>query len=290
MNKSVLLILFLFVGVVAFAQKTKNVSASYTYYAPETMSIEEAKRTALERAKIQAIADEFGTIVSQSSSTIVSNKNGESDTKFFSVGGSDVKGEWIETFGEPKYDISFEDHLLVVSVALNGKIRQIPEGRAIIDSKILRNGVDLRNEDDTFGNGDDLFLSFKSSLDGYLLIYLLDYQSSNAYCLLPYKKSKDTAQKIDQNENYIFFSRSHAPGFQDGIVDEYTLTNSGADNVEHNDIVMLFSPKMLVKGTSEDNGEGYPRQMSLDTFEKWRSQIISNPEVQIIKKGIYIQQ
>ena len=99
--------LFLF-ALPALAQRTEKVRAEYIYHAPENISLEEAKRIALERAKIQAIADEFGTIVSQSNTTMVSNRNGESSSDFFSLGGSEVKGEWIETIGQPSYDINYE--------------------------------------------------------------------------------------------------------------------------------------------------------------------------------------
>ena len=91
MNRFILFIILISSFLMGYPQKTAKVSATYTYYAPETMSIEEAKRVALDRAKIQAIADEFGTIVSQSTSTVITNKNGESDTQFFALGGSDVK-------------------------------------------------------------------------------------------------------------------------------------------------------------------------------------------------------
>ena len=101
------------------AQRTEKVRAEYIYHAPENISLEEAKRIALERAKIQAIADEFGTIVSQSNTTLVSNRNGESSTDFFSLGGSEVKGEWIETIGQPSYDISYEQNMLVVKVTVS---------------------------------------------------------------------------------------------------------------------------------------------------------------------------
>ena len=97
MNRFILTIIFASSFMICYSQRTSKVSATYTYYAPETMSVEEAKRVALDRAKIQAIADEFGTVVSQSTTTVISNKNGESDTQVFSLGGSDVKGEWIET-------------------------------------------------------------------------------------------------------------------------------------------------------------------------------------------------
>lgn len=49
--------------VVIFAQRVQKVTGNYTYYAPENVTVEEAKRTALDRAKQSAIADAFGTLV-----------------------------------------------------------------------------------------------------------------------------------------------------------------------------------------------------------------------------------
>ena len=59
-------------SLVAVAQKTERVTATYTYYAPEHVSIEEARRVALQRAQLQAIADAFGTIVTQTNATTLS--------------------------------------------------------------------------------------------------------------------------------------------------------------------------------------------------------------------------
>jgi len=58
-------VLFLFVAI-TYAQKMQKVTATYTYYAPENVTLEEAKRTALDRAKLSAIADAYGTLVTQS--------------------------------------------------------------------------------------------------------------------------------------------------------------------------------------------------------------------------------
>jgi hypothetical protein len=132
------------------------------------MSVEEAKRTALERAKIQAIADEFGTLVSQSTSTIITNNNGESDTQFFSLGGSDVKGEWIETIGEPTFDIKFEDHYLILNCSVRGAIREINQEHIEISAKLMRNGTTSRYESFEFKAGDDMFLSIQSPVDGFI--------------------------------------------------------------------------------------------------------------------------
>ena len=72
------------------AQKIEKVHGEYTYHVPDNISFEAGKRTALERAKIQALADAFGTLVSQSNSTIVKNENGKSSVDFLSIGGSNV--------------------------------------------------------------------------------------------------------------------------------------------------------------------------------------------------------
>ena len=103
MVRSLFTSILLSVAAVSFAQKVQKVTATYTYYAPENVTLEEAKHTALDRAKISAIADAFGTLVTQNNSTVITNQNGESDNRFFSLGGSEVKGEWVETIKEPVY-------------------------------------------------------------------------------------------------------------------------------------------------------------------------------------------
>ena len=122
-----------------FSQKIERVHGEYTYYVPKNISLDEGKRTALERAKIQALSDTFGTIVSQSNSTIVKSDNGKSDIDFLSLGGSDVKGEWIETVGEPKFNIFYDKGMLVVNVSVEGKARAITTSGIDLDVKVLRN-------------------------------------------------------------------------------------------------------------------------------------------------------
>lgn len=53
-------------SISSFPQKIKTVDGEYTYVVPETVDLEKAKSIALERIKIQLIAEEFGTTVSQS--------------------------------------------------------------------------------------------------------------------------------------------------------------------------------------------------------------------------------
>ena len=141
--RSIITVCLLFFALPILAQRTEKVRAEYVYHAPENISLEEAKRIALERSKIQAIADEFGTIVSQSNTTLVSNRNGESSTDFFSLGGSEVKGEWIETIGQPEYKINYDQGMLVVKAIVSGRIREIVSAQIDIKAEVLCNGTVL---------------------------------------------------------------------------------------------------------------------------------------------------
>lgn len=251
MNRFILFILLASSFLVGYSQRAAKVSATYTYHAPETMSVEEAKRVALDRAKIQAIADEFGTIVSQSTSTVITNKNGESDTQFFALGGSDVKGEWIETIGNPEYQLKFENHFLIVECSVKGKAREIVSAKIEFEAKILRNGTELRFEDVNFRDGDDLYLYFQSPINGYLAVYLLDELSQTVYCILPYKAQAFSAYPVLANKEYVMFSRKGADKSERPLVDEYTLNCE--NEKEFNTLYILFSPSLIGKRNGFDD-------------------------------------
>ena len=258
---------FLCVGT--FAQRTEKVYAEYIYHAPENISLEEAKRIALERAKIQAIADEFGTIVSQSNTTLVSNRNGESSSDFFSLGGSEVKGEWIETIGKPEYEIDYEQGMLVVKAMVSGRIREIVSAQIDLKAEVLCNGTDLKFARSDFKSGDDLYLYFQSPVNGYLAVYLLDEVSQMVYCLLPYKSSSEAVTPIEKDKPYIFFSAKHA-GDKGYLVDEYTMTCTNP--VERNTIYVVFSPNEFAKANSNNVDELLPQELSFEEFQRWFSE------------------
>ena len=67
------------------AAKTKTIKAEYIYYAPENVTVEQAKQTALQRARLQGLAEEFGTNMRQDILTILNNINGESNASVFKL-------------------------------------------------------------------------------------------------------------------------------------------------------------------------------------------------------------
>lgn len=249
-----------------FAQKIERVHGEYAYQVPDNISLEEGKRTALERAKIQALVDAFGTLVSQSNSTIVKNEEGKSSVDFLSIGGSDVKGEWIETLGEPKFDIFYENNALIIKATIDGKAREIKNASIDFEAKLLRNGTDLKSESDEFRNGDDLYLYFKSSINGYLAVYLLDETTQQVFCLLPYKSSGEPAYTIGHDKPYVFFSCQKADR-NPNAVDEYNMTCE--HSLEQNTIYIVFSPNMFAKANTKNEDAGLPRQLPLKEFLRW---------------------
>lgn len=263
-----ILSLFLFILIAfcsAMAQKTMTVDAEYTYRAPEDVSLSQAKKDALERAKIQAIADAFGTIVSESNTLRMTNKNGHSDVDFLSIGGSDVKGEWIETIGSPQYQIEYDGETLVVTARCKGRIREIVSNGVDFQVKVLRNGTDDRSESDTFFSGDNFYVSFTSPVAGYVAIYLIDV-GNMACCLLPYQQQQDGIYSVKANQRYVFFNVDEASPVEKPIVDRYKMTSLYP--VEQNQIYVIFSPQPFVKA-ADAAGAGQLRELKGDAFQKW---------------------
>lgn len=271
-----------------FAQKTKRVEGEYIYRAPENVTIEQAKRIALERAQLETIAEAFGTNISQHNSTRVKNKNGNSDIDFLSLSSSEVKGEWIETIGEPVYSIGYEQGMLIVNCKVKGVIREIVSVAIDIRTKVLRNGTEDRFESSEFSNGDDLYLSLQSPVDGYLAVYLINYTSQNVYCMLPYSRSSDAVQRIEHDKSYLFFSSKDASAEYRNEVDEYTMTCDGTN--ECNEIYVIFSPNEFTKANSSHIKESMPRELPFKEFNKWLNKIrkIDN-KIQVINKLLTIK-
>lgn len=272
------------------AQPLKRVQGDYTYIAPDNISISEAKKTALYRARIQALADEFGTIVSNHTSTIVSNENGNSSIDFSSLGSSLVKGEWIETIGKPEFEIKYEQGTLIVKCHVEGRAREIRTAAIQFKAKILRNGTDTRYESYDFRNNDDMYLSFSSPSDGYLAVYLVDSRQT-AYCLLPYSSSSEGFVKTRANADYILFSKEHAhPYFDPSEIDEYTLFTDKSSETDH--IYVIFSQNKFIKAIDVEGHHEeriLPRELSFEDFQKWltRNRILDS-DMQIDVKTVTI--
>ncbi len=243
---------------VAVAQKVVQVNGQYTYYAPENISLEQAKQVAIERARLEAMAAVFGTEVSQTNMSTISNSADGTETKFRSLGGTEVKGEWIEDTKSPEIEIRYEASMLIVTAKVSGKARKSTKTDIELQIDILRNGV----ESSVFRNNDRLSINFKTPVNGYLSIYLLDDNVATAYCLLPYENEGGKARLIKSNVVSTLLST------KDPIYPyrEETILTTKKD-VEHNRLIFIFSTNEFTMPLT-NSGE-YVQELSTDNFYKW---------------------
>ncbi len=262
------------------AQKPATVTTTYEYIAPANMTLEQAKLVAVERAKIKAIADEFGTIVQDISTTAVSNSGGASAVDFLKVSSSDVRGEWIKTMGEHVYDIRYWQEQLVVKVNIKGKIREVEYLRPEFDVRLLRNCTDDNCEAEEFKDKDRLYMSFRAAEDGFMSVFVV--VSDSVHCLLPGNGDASTSVNIEGKKRHLFLDDANT---------ETEIVCSAP--LEINAFYTLFSPNHITSPLVEDEvstSSGFD-VLSLEQFNKWLAKLRSHDKkLQIVKKYITIKQ
>lgn len=265
--KRFIIILFAFgTFAVASAQKPVKVCGEYTYYAPENVTLAQAKQVALQRARLAGLIQEFNQTVYQSNTTVITNRNGASTNEFYSFGGSDARGEWIEDTEHPKYDIFYDQDMLVVKASVCGKAREIASAGIAIDAKVLCNGLEPKFESDHFNSGDDMYLYFRAPVDGYVNVYLLDRGTQTVYCLLPYRNSAQGAVQVERDKEYVFFHQDRKlKDWQ--YIDEYRLSAEAAE--EWNEVYVVFSPNAFAKAITTSTDELAPRELPFKDFSAW---------------------
>ena len=112
-----------------------------------------------------------------------------------------MKGEWLGDVGEPVItsEIDPSTQLRIITARVKFKAREVLNEAAPVEAHILRNGTSLKNEDDEFFSGDQMYAYFKSPIDGYLVIYELG-EGDNVTRLLPYDRSRRQAYPIEANK------------------------------------------------------------------------------------------
>ena len=253
--------------------QTRKISGTYIYYADPSMSIKEAKAAAIENAKVQALAKEFGTLIVQSTLSQEQQKQGRESSYFTQLSTSEVKGEWIEDTKEPEAVITatLPDDVMVIEATVHGKARPISNEAVDFETLVLRNGTEKRFADTNFKDGDDMYLYFKTPANGYVAVYLID-ESQTAYCLLPYANDPNGQQPVVHGKEYVFFSPEHTYDMPRNIIDQVYMTCDD-ENVEYNQLYVIYSPNAFTKAVDADKqanqGRLLPHQLPLKDFSRW---------------------
>lgn len=249
----------------AFAKDEVTVEGKYDFVLPSTMSEAEGKETALNRAIIQALADEFGTIVTSDTWTDIRNDNSSSDVSFWQMGNSFVKGEWIRTLSEPEYSKYLSgDGDIVISVKVKGKARALETSP--IKLKAFLSVPFSGTESYIFKNGNRFTLHFMTPVEGFVSVYLADKSGSVAR-LLPYSQENTSCTPVKAMERYEFFTS------QEGYQEQYTFETDKSK--ERNIVYVLFSTKEYVRPFDRQDKELDLRLVKDRDFMQWISELRS---------------
>lgn len=272
------ILFFLLISLCAFGQRVVDVCGEYKYIVPENLSLAEAKAIAINQARLTAIANEFGTIVSQTNLTSIHVENGTAHNNFLSLGETEVKGNWLGDSKEPEVKPMYEDNHLVIYASVCGKARELQTAEIELLMQIISNGF----ETERFKNNDRVSVRFKSPVGGYVAIFIRNDEENIVSCMLPYENEEGKARKVKSNTEYTYLSTSDPiyPYQEETIL----VTNK---KVEFNTFVLVFSEKEFAMPLS-DMGEFVP-ELSIEGFQRWlRRNRINDKSMQTIEKTIQI--
>ncbi|MCH7512508.1 MAG: hypothetical protein IH947_00975 [Bacteroidetes bacterium] len=263
----------------AYSQKIYAAKGFAKIRLEEHLSREETRDMASEQAKHNAIEAIFGTYVSKDA--FVDVKDGAASVTVKSE--SELKGEWLKTTKEEfreesrriKDEYGARNEIWIIC-EVEGKVREITS--AVIAYEFLTlNCPDVRCRTTDFNNGESLFLQFRTPVDGYMSIYLVDEQ--HAYRLLPYQEMPSAYLHnvpVEADREYLFFAAGIQYDYFDKfpyfLVDEIYLDTDKTQ--EFYKLYVLFSPKPFAKPILENEVEvagAYttPKTLRRSNFDVW---------------------
>lgn len=259
---------------IANAQGEKSVHAIIDYEPSEAETQAQARMTAIQRARQKALEDEFGLVVAQTNITNVSN----GDLHFRSLGISDVAGEWLGDTKEPVISLATQGDRLIIKAEVWGKARKIVSEKIDLDVHILRNTPSKSHATRNFLDNDKFFISFKSPIDGFLSVYMMD-DSMNFQRILPYMDSKLKSYQVEGNKEYISHCNDEIPGFTNF---EYTsdmahVVLAPGKSLEECMFYVLFSPNKFLDPDDDESKRSYkyreglmlPPSVNQEHMQEW---------------------
>lgn len=267
----------LFAATESRADDTRVVSGSSVYIMSEDMSEKEAKARALEAARINALAESFGTFVNTSTSMTQREGSENSSESFSLYSTSDVAGIWIKTLEE-----SVERHIqgrdIVIEAHVKGKARPREVAAPEFEAEVGRVDDSFRLIPATsFNNRERFDIRFVSPRSGYVTIYASD-GVSDAARLLP-EASANVAEPVyvERGREYRFFEDS-SPVMALGPDEQNAILR----------ITILFQPETKNNAFTlpvdasrvSEQGDILGWSVSQKTYQSWLGKMMNNPVTQ----------
>lgn len=278
MRYTIHLILFLLLATTIHAQRVATVCGEYRYIVPGEVPLNRAKQIAIDKARNEAIANEFGQVVSQSTTTTIHTSNSKSQVQSDSYASTESKAIWLSDTKEPEVSIAYENDVMVITASVCGKARELKTAEVELKMQVLNNGF----EADQFRSGDKVSILFKSPASGYVAIFFRDDNAGVISCMMPYENEDGTAREVKSNKEYTYLSTADPIyPYQEATI----LVTEKA--VEFDTFILVFSKKAFSMPAT-DMGKFVP-ELSIEGFQKWlRKNRINDETMQTIEKTIQI--
>ena len=263
----------------AYGQKIHVVSATAVVKLEDNLSRKQTREKAREQAIHKALEERYGTAISKDSRVKIE----DGSTSVQIRGASQVKGEWLETIKE-----SFSEDVrrvkkgsevkqeIWITCTIKGKTRALLKPSVKFDF-ITLNCPEMNCAQDDFDNNSQLYLYFKTPVDGYLSVFLAD--DKQAYRILPYNEMPEQYihnVPVKADQEYIFFhpdrSANYFEGFPYYFTDEIMLDTE--EEQTSYELYVVLSPEPYTKPMLENEIElpgAYknPKHVPRDDFENW---------------------
>ncbi len=253
------------ISFTAMAQKPEKVHGKATLVVTESDNLTpiEARRECIARARYEAIKEAFGENIEGHTDILDMDVDGHNLSSFVQETNMSARAEWIEDTKTPVVKFTPKEGCIGVFTAeVWGKAREIPLSQIDFFWKVLTEGRDGRYESLRFHNKQRIYVKFKTPVDGYVAIYLLDSTKEEASCLLPYRNNRRGLHKVKAGMEYVFFDSDCDP-----MAVNYRLTTNAP--VELDQVVLIFSPNPFTKCNEITGDRLHPNSLSIEDFEVW---------------------
>ena len=275
-RRIILSLVFIFIAAsLLSALSVVKVKAEYVYVVPSDETDRQASAKALECARLKALADEFGTFVSHSTSTVAANVDGVSAVSIAGLGSSDIAGVWLETIYENAAP-EIVDGRLVIRATVRGKARARDVSAPEFEVQTMRYMHDgSLSPSDEFKHRERFDISFISPVDGYVAIYASD-GINNAFRLLP-DASANVAEpvRVSRGVEYHFLENSNP-----------VMTLDPGENSAMLRISVIFTPKKKAFTLPVDEsrlskqGDVNAWLVSQERYRSWLSKMLNDSATQ----------
>jgi hypothetical protein len=199
---------------------------------------------ALMQARENALENEFGTsvisnyerhtTVEMQGRSVISNSDRRSNYL-----NTFPNGVWIRDKNKSFNDYKDENGNYWFTCKLSGYARKIESAKVKFEAYTLDGTDPVIDRSETFVNGESGYLYFRSPEDGYLIVFYDDMKTIQR--CIPYNISNENHFRVDNNKEYIFFSKEKCDYLTDRkLVDEIEFYTEGP--IDYNQFYILFSP------------------------------------------------